>query len=124
MTDIDINKAIAAGEPDVHPDVLARRQEIAGWSREQAMQMAKNDGLELGEDHWKVIDLLRTTYTERGLASQARFVAGILNEAFESQGGSKYLYQLFPGGPVSQGSRLAGVPVPHDAQNLSFGSSY
>ncbi len=124
MTDIDINKAIAAGEPGANPDLLARTQEISGWSREKAIEMAKADGLELGEDHWRVIELLRNTYVENGPAPGARHLAGLLNDAFEMKGGSKFLYQLFPGGPVSQGSKLAGVPVPHDAQSQSFGSSF
>jgi len=123
MTDIDINKAIAAGDPNVDPDILAREQEIAGWTREQAVEMAKADGIALGDDHWAVIELLRTTFLERGPASSARELASLLDGAFTKQGGSKYLYQLFPAGPVSQGSRLAGVPVPHDAQQPSFGSS-
>lgn len=124
MTDIDINKAIATGEPGANPDVLARAHEIGGWSREQAIEMAKAEGIELGVDHWTVIELLRTNYVEHGRTRHARHLAGLLDDAFAAQGGSKFLYLLFPGGPVSQGSRLAGIPAPHDARDLSFGSSY
>jgi tRNA 2-thiouridine synthesizing protein E len=48
----------------------------------------------------------------------------LLNERFAKEGGSKFLYELFPGGPVARGSRLAGVPAPSDARDLSFGSTY
>jgi sulfur relay (sulfurtransferase) DsrC/TusE family protein len=32
-----------------------------------------------------------------------------LNEQFSALGGSEYLYRLFPGGPVSQGNRIANL---------------
>ena len=124
MSDIDINKAIAAQYSGADLDAAARAHEVGGWSRETALEMAQAEGLALGEDHWAVIDLLRKTYVERGRMQHARFLAGLLNDAFADKGGSKYLYQLFPGGPVAQGSRLAGVPAPHDTQDLSFGSSF
>lgn len=124
MTDIDINKAMEAEQSGADMDKAARSHEIVNWSKEAASQMAKDEGIELGDQHWKVIEFLRSTYVDRGKAPHARYLASLLNDAFEAQGGSKYLYQLFPGGPVSQGSRLAGVPVPHDARDLSFGSSY
>jgi tRNA 2-thiouridine synthesizing protein E len=45
-----------------------------------------------------------------------------LDEKFHPQGGMKYLYKLFPGGPVAQGCRLAGIDVPAGAVDKSFGS--
>lgn len=123
MTNIDINKVIEA-EQGADIDKAARAHEIGGWSKDSASQLAKDEGIELADAHWKVIELLRSIYVERGPAPNARNLAGLLNDAFAAQGGSKYLYLLFPGGPVSQGSRLAGVPAPHDARDLSFGSSF
>lgn len=124
MSDIDINQAIEEGLSGEDLAKAARTREIGNWSKEIAIQRAKDDGIELIDDHWKVIELLRSIYVERGRPRQARFLASLLNDAFAEQGGSRYLYQLFPGGPVSQGSRLAGVPAPHDARDLSFGSSF
>jgi tRNA 2-thiouridine synthesizing protein E len=46
-----------------------------------------------------------------------------LDERFHSRGGMKYLYKLFPGGPVAQGCELAGLPVPAGAKDKSFGSA-
>ena len=124
MSDIDINKAIEAHQSGADLDAAARAQEVSGWSREAAREQAQAEGIALGDDHWAVIDLLRKTYVERGHAQHARLLSGLLNDAFADKGGSKYLYQLFPGGPVAQGSRLAGVPAPHDTQDRSFGSSF
>jgi len=45
-----------------------------------------------------------------------------LEEAFHLEGGLRYLHRLCPGGPVAQGCRLAGLPVPPGAVDKSFGS--
>jgi tRNA 2-thiouridine synthesizing protein E len=45
-----------------------------------------------------------------------------LDERFHARGGMKYLYQLFPAGPVAQGCRVAGLPVPFLAVDRGFGS--
>jgi len=44
-------------------------------------------------------------------------------EFFHPEGGLKYLYGLFPNGPVSQGCRLAGLRPPPGAQDQGFGSA-
>lgn len=125
MTDVDINALIAnAAQKPGDPAQTARTAQIAGWSRETAQALAAAEGLELGGDHWKVIEFLRSRYVSRGPATHARKLSAELNEHFAAEGGGRFLYMLFPGGPVAQGSRLAGVPAPSDARDLSFGSSY
>lgn len=127
MSDLDINQAIHAAteaEKGLDPAQTLRAREIAGWSRAHAQRLAASEGIELGDGHWAVIELLQRLYVVRGPAPRARLLAAALNEHFASDGGSQLLYQLFPGGPVAQGSRLAGVPAPHDARDLSFGSTY
>ena len=52
----------------------------------------------------------------------AGWCAHILEEEFAEQGGRKYLYRLFPGGPVSQGSRIARLPLPAYSSDRSCGS--
>ena len=45
-----------------------------------------------------------------------------LDECFHQKGGLKYLYTLFPGGPIAQSCRLAGLKAPFIATDRSFGS--
>ena len=45
-----------------------------------------------------------------------------LDESFHARGGLRYLYTLFPGGPVAQGCRFAGLKAPSGAADKSFGS--
>lgn len=124
MSDIDINKAMTLARHGEDLDEVARAQEIANWSRETAAERAKAEGLELTQDHWRVIEMLQALYVEGGQSDHARDIANTLNNEFAADGGSKFLFRLFPGGPVAQGSRIAGVPAPHDASDPSFGSTF
>lgn len=45
-----------------------------------------------------------------------------LEEKFHHKGGLKYLYTLFPRGPVAQGCRLAGLKPPSGSFDPSYGS--
>jgi len=92
------------------------------WSPLTAMEMAREEGLnELTEAHWQVIYTLRTLFRENGRAANPREVMRVLEEDFHDEGGRRFLYEMFPKGPVSQGSRLAGVPAPPYAGEPSFG---
>ena len=92
------------------------------WSEAGTIAAARSEGLELRQPHLEVIAFLRSQYIENGSSARARDVAALLDRQFAAQGGRRYLYELFPGGRVSQGGRLAGILVPSDAQDLSFGS--
>lgn len=92
------------------------------WTEETARSIAQMESIVLTEAHWSVIRFLRDHYAQYGTSRHARMLTSALEEKFQIQGGLKYLYTLFPDGPVSQGARIAGVPVPMDSSNASFGS--
>lgn len=91
------------------------------WDEQQAMDIAKTMSLRLTDAHWQVISFIRTYFANAGELRHARELSDVLAERFETEGGAKYLFQLFPGGPVTQGCQLAGVQVPNDASDGSFG---
>jgi|JRYC01.1.fsa_nt_gb TusE/DsrC/DsvC family sulfur relay protein len=122
--EVDINKLIGVAANGEDPMQAVRATEIAAWNEARAAEQARADGIELTPAHLKAIRLLQQLYVARGPAPHARLLATELYDAFAAEGGSKFLYQLFPGGPVAQGSKLAGVPAPHDTKDLSFGSTY
>lgn len=94
------------------------------WNRNKSEKLAICEGIRLTDQHWDVIDYLRKLYLKQGLPRFARTTARALNRQFAAQGGSKYLYRLFAGGPVTQGSRLANLRTPANATDVSFGTSY
>jgi tRNA 2-thiouridine synthesizing protein E len=95
-----------------------------GWSRFEAEQQARTEGLNLTEIHWRVIRALQDYFhRHRDEATiQIRELHDALDEAFHAEGGLKRLYELFPGGPVAQGCRIAGLAAPPGAVDRSFGS--
>ena len=94
------------------------------WNRERSRLLAEGEGIRLNDGHWSVISYLRTRYADAGLPRHARYLANELSTRYSPLGGSKYLRHLFPGGPVTQGSRLANLRTPADATDRAFGHSY
>ena len=101
-----------------------RELEIQNWDKEKAVVLAKTEGLELTEAHWAVIDYLRSRYLEQGDPESARDIAEDLESIYDEKGGNKYLRRLFPNGPVTQGCKIAGLPVPAYSTDPSFGTTY
>lgn len=95
-----------------------------GWNRSRSADLANSEGIFLTDQHWAVLKYLRRFYLEHGLPRCARTTARALNRQFAAQGGSRYLYRLFTGGPVTQGSRIANLRAPANATDISFGTSY
>ncbi|KOR30174.1 sulfite reductase [Achromatium sp. WMS1] len=81
------------------------------WNEENASSMAKADEIELEDDHWEVIRALHN-YFSRHDRMNLRELNDALEEKFYAKGGIKYLYELFPGGPITQGCKLAGIELP------------
>lgn len=92
-----------------------------GWSRSGAENQAREEGLELSEDHWQAIRAIQE-YFAKNEVHRVRELHDALDEMFHSLGGIKYLYLLFPAGPVAQGCRMAGLQAPTGAIDKSFGS--
>lgn len=93
------------------------------WTKETALKTARQEGLEPGADHWEAVRALQEYYAKhQEITLNMRELHDALDENFHGKGGIKYLYQLFPGGPVAQGCRLAGLTPPAGATDKGFGS--
>lgn len=114
----------SGSKPDIPRDPDASLMS-PDWSRAQAERAARAEGLTLTDVHWEVIQALRDWFhrhEEAGLPIHLRDLHDALDEAFHARGGIRYLYELFPGGPVAQGCRLAGIRAPFIARDPGFGS--
>ncbi len=95
----------------------------ADWRPGIAARRAQDEGLDLGPDHWQSIRCLQEYFhRHRDATIRVRQLKDAQGESFHHKGGGGYLQRLFPGGPVAQGCRLAGLPVPPGAVDASFGS--
>lgn len=77
------------------------------WTREIAATLAQEEGIALGEGHWKVIDFVRKDGAESGEAPNIRRITKLSGVT------TKELYALFPGGPAKKAAKIAGYPKPH-----------
>jgi tRNA 2-thiouridine synthesizing protein E len=75
---------------------------------------AEEKRLDLTPAHLEVIRFLQAYASEHESVPDARELANVLVQHFERQGGRNYLYRLFPKGPVTQASKLAGLEIPTD----------
>jgi tRNA 2-thiouridine synthesizing protein E len=118
-TSTDINQLIRepASDPEF-PDAPL------DWTREDAMKIAREEKLSLTEAHWEAVRAVQRYYAQHEDAStiNLRELHDALDEHFHQHGGLKYLYTLFPGGPIAQSCRLAGLRAPFIAADRSFGS--
>ena len=94
-----------------------------GWTRDAALMAARVEGLDMNGSHWEAVRALQEYYARHEDGSvNLRELHDALDERFHAKGGRKYLYELFPGGPVAQGSRIAGLRAPAGATDKGFGS--
>ena len=79
--------------------------DAAQWDKEVAKELAREEGIELTDKHFEVLEFLRDA-TKKGEALTIRKVgkSGITD--------IKGLYDLFPGGPLKLSSKIAGIPKP------------
>ena len=75
------------------------------WNKDVAAGIAAEEGVELTEKHFEVLDFMRnkvaegSTLTIRGINK-----SGVVD--------AKTFYQMFPGAPLKKSTKIAGVPKP------------
>ena len=87
--------------------------DVTNWNKDLAGVIAKEEGLDMTEEHWLVVDFLREYYNEYQIAPAVRVLVKAVKKKFGADKGSnKYLYELFPYGPAKQACKVAGLPKP------------
>jgi tRNA 2-thiouridine synthesizing protein E len=75
------------------------------WSEEIAVEMAKNEDIELTDKHFEVLHFLRNKHAEEVPLSIRKVGKSGVTDIRE-------FYKLFPGGPLKISSKIAGIPKP------------
>jgi len=114
MYDILHPNAKAAPDPDF-------RDAPYDWTPAHARALAAEAGLRLTDDHWEVVRVLQGCYQDE-VSPRVRLLRDALVARFSSKGGMKYLFEILPRGPITQGCALAGLKPPTGAKDLSYGS--
>ena len=87
--------------------------DVSLWNQELAGMIAESENIEMNDDHWEVVNFLRNFYEEYQIEPAARILTRAIKRTLgPGKGNSKYLYELFPSGPIRQASKIAGLPKP------------
>ncbi|GMR03536.1 MAG: TusE/DsrC/DsvC family sulfur relay protein [Gammaproteobacteria bacterium] len=104
---------IEVADKTIEVDEEGYLQNRTDWSEEIATAMAKGDDCDLTQNHWEVINFLRSYYEEYQIAPAVRVLTKAIGKKLgPDKGNSKYLYELFPYGPAKQACKYAGLPKP------------
>ncbi|HWR58038.1 MAG TPA: TusE/DsrC/DsvC family sulfur relay protein [Thermodesulfovibrionales bacterium] len=83
------------------------------WSKELADHIAKIEGVDMTESHWEVVNFLRDYYQKYQIAPMIKILVKEIGKVMgPEKGNTKYLYELYPGGPAKQACKIAGLPKP------------
>jgi tRNA 2-thiouridine synthesizing protein E len=83
------------------------------WSEDLAREIAKNEKVELTDEHWDIINEARAYFEENGKVCEPRAFSKIMKKKYgKDRSDSKYIYSLFPYGLVKSANKIAGLPRP------------
>ncbi|MFV1998054.1 MAG: TusE/DsrC/DsvC family sulfur relay protein [Acidiferrobacterales bacterium] len=84
---------------------------IEDWSEDLARQIAEQEGVELTDRHWDLMNYLREEYlTNSQNQPNTRNIVKAMTAKWGQKLAQKDIYDLFPKDPSKQGGRIAGLP--------------
>ena len=90
---------------DISVDNEGYLTDLSQWTREVAEEIAKEEGIEMTDQHWKVIEYIQDSFrNQESLSMRSLGKRGPVS--------IKDLYALFPDGPLKKASKIAGIPKP------------
>jgi TusE/DsrC/DsvC family sulfur relay protein len=79
--------------------------DFSQWTKAVGAEIAKNEGIEMTDRHWQVIDYLQDQERNQVALTIRRIGnSGVVD--------IKEFYALFPNGPLKISSKIAGIPKP------------
>lgn len=79
--------------------------DFSQWNKEVAIELAKEEEIEITDDHWKVFEYLQEQHkNESPLSIRKVGKSGVVS--------IKEFYKLFPKGPLKVSTKIAGIPKP------------
>lgn len=81
------------------------------WTEDIATEFARQENIELSEDHWDAIRYMRQYYAEHQIAPDVRHVMKHLSARLGPDSRNR-IFDLFPYGYVKQACKIAGMKRP------------
>lgn len=105
--------SISYKNKELETDKEGYLKDLDVWTEELAEIIAKQENINLTQDHWELIHLIRQFYRDFELSPAMRpLVKYIAKKLDKDKGSSIYLLRLFPGSPAKVLSKIAGLPRP------------
>lgn len=84
------------------------------WTEDIAIELAKEESIELNESHWQIIRFIREYYNEHNVTPDVRHVNEHLtaNHEINKKEAKKVIFKLFPYGYVKQACKISGMKKP------------
>lgn len=98
-----MDKQIAGTQVDVNEEGYLL--DLSQWTKGVGLELAKQEGIEMTDEHWTVIDYLQETFRNKEPLS-------IRSIGKRGPVSIKQMYALFPDGPLKKASKIAGIPKP------------
>ena len=92
---------------EIHVDDEGFLTEYDEWDEDLARILATQIGIDLTDQHWKVIRFLREDFAAQGETATARRVQTVGGVPVKEQ------FALFPKKPAKKMAYIAGLPKPH-----------
>ncbi len=99
---------------DIHRDGHGYLLDPGDWDMDVAIAIASEEGIELGGEHWAILDFMRDYFNEHEIPADARFVFSFLSDHLgqSSKEARRHFFELFPYGYVKQACKIAGMRQP------------
>jgi len=87
-------------------------ENIEDWSEAIAKQIAEQEGINMSDRHWDLINYLRDEFLNNaGNQPNTRNIVKALSKKWQDKSvNAKSLYDLFPGDPSKQAGKIGGLP--------------
>lgn len=108
------NWQVAGEIPVVQRDDEGYLVDPEDWTPELARSLAREESIELGDDHWIILRFVRDYYAEHGITPDVRHAARDFAEqaGLDKKQGKARIFELFPYGYVKQTCKIAGMKRP------------
>jgi len=84
------------------------------WNQTIANELAKEEGIELNDKYWLILNFMRQYYNEHKVAPDVRHITSYLSteHSYDKKQAKQQLFELFPYGYVKQACKIAGMKRP------------
>ncbi|HIO92617.1 MAG TPA: hypothetical protein EYG68_07205 [Leucothrix mucor] len=120
MLNTQIAEAFPRSQPRSSGHQRVQKDDVYAAIEQRAVEM----DVELSAERLEVIDFVLEFYAHCEDCRNARQLMKVMDQEFAEKGGKKYLYKLFPQGPLTQIHDLTDLPDLRNQVDKGFGTSY